>query len=212
MSCEPSYPYTPTFTPSATDCVAPIYARRRSRAIIPGMDIVTPLFFRSVGQSFDANQVEIELVDLPTGEFRVYFEGALVASYPVLFQAGAIAALRLAITSDPNTIIEMPVVGFDIFDERMTEEDGDGGVSMIAGLGPFDRTFFEGGEGAPDDATLASIRTGPQRTIYIIRSEEDLQGNDVEPPGSRRIQQWNGFAWISYCNTVPGQCPGEGTC
>lgn len=213
MSCQPSYAYRPDFTPSATDCVAPVYARRRSRVSIEGSESVTPLFFRSKAQAFDANALEVELVGAPTNLFRVYSRGVVVSTYPVTFQAGAISTLRAMITSDLDSLIEMPEVGIDIFDLRTTEEDGAGGAALTPGLAPFVRIALTGGEGAPEDATvIATIRTGPQRTIYVISSEEDIDGTEVVPPASRRIQQWNGFSWISYCNNVPGQCPGEGTC
>lgn len=105
----------------------------------------------------------------------------------------------------------MPTLGLDIYDTRSAEADGDG--VLTPGLQPFVRTPLTGGVGAPSDAsTLASIRTGPTRSIYIVRSIEDNTGTDVFPPASQRIQQWNGAMWISYCNNVQGSCPGEGTC
>lgn len=137
----------------------------------------------------------------------------MVKTYLVnTYTIGAIAALRTLIqTTDPNPYVEMPAVAFDIYDTRTVEPDGDG--VLESGLGPFARVALTGGEGAPeDDSTLATIRTGPTRTIFIVRSREDDNGSDITPGASERIQRWNGTAWISYCNSVQGSCPSEGTC
>ena len=214
MSCYPSYTYTPTFTPSATPCLAPTYELHRSRITTPatGSLLTTPLFFRSKNQNFDANDIEVELVASPP-RFRVYYNNVLVKSYIVApYTIGAIATLRNLIqTTDPNPYIEMPALAFDIYDLRTTEPDSDGVVE--SGLGPFARVALTGGQGAPEDASsLASIRTGPTRSIYIVRSIEDNTGADSFPDSSQRIQQWNGTSWISYCNNEQGECPGEGTC
>lgn len=210
MSCAPSYAYVPTFTPSNTDCVIPTYTEHRSRVSIPGDEIITTsLFFRSVDQTYEANQIEVELT--AGGEFRVFFNGTQVAGSPymVTFGTGAIATLRSALSS--STVIEMPPVATDVYDLRVAESDGDGIVTP--GLAPFARTFLTGGQGAPTDgSTISSIRTGPSRTLYLVKSQEDVFGNDVVPGPSQKIRQWNGTTWISYCNNVPGQCPGEGTC
>jgi hypothetical protein len=213
MSCYPSYPYVPAFVASGVSCTAPQYALHRSRLAVPG-DLLTAddLFFRSKNQNFEANQIELELVGAPFNEFRVYFNAALVKTYFVFFGTGAIAALRNQINViDPNPYMEMPAIGVDIYDLRAIENDGDG--VLVPGLQPFIRQFMVGGQGAPSDASsLAAIRTGPTRTIYIVTSLEDTAGADVTPNASQRIQQWNGTMYISYCNNIVGACPGEGTC
>lgn len=108
-------------------------------------------------------------------------------------------------TTNHSTLIEMLPRGED------TKYDL-GGID-IGCLAPFAETFLVGGDGGPTDgAGLATIRTGPERSIIIIRTTEDYAGEDIRPPGSRRIQQWDGTQWISYCNDVQGSCPLEGTC
>jgi hypothetical protein len=213
MSCYPSYLYVPAFVESNVSCVAPQYSTHRSRLLVPGNGVTsTDLFFRSKNQNAEANLIELELVNFPVNEFRVYYNAVLVKTYTVFFGTGAIADLRNQIqTTDPNPYMEMPALGVDIYDIRTIEDDGDG--VLLPGLQPFVRSFMTGGVGAPTDASgLASIRTGPTRTIYIVRSREDTNGADITPAASQRIQQWNGAMWISYCNNVPGACPGEGTC
>lgn len=206
MSCTPSYAYRPSFTPSNATCSAPVFALQRGRVTTQGSDFVTPLFFRSVQQSFAANDIEIEGTE---DQLRVYFRGVLVETYLLQPAPGTIAALRISVQG--SQYIEMPSVGVDVLDERTEELDGDG--TMESGYGPFLRVALTGGSGAPTDgASIASIRTGPQRTLFIVGSIEDVFGNSVTPGPSQQIQQWNGSVWISYCNTTPGECPKEGTC
>lgn len=212
MSCYPSYAgaYTPAFVASGTPCTAPQYELHRSRLAIAASATADPLFFRSKDQNFEANDIELQLT--AGGQFRIYYNGTLVKTYSIAYGIGAVAALRTLIqTTDPNIYIEMPAVGLDIYDTRSSETDGDGVTTP--GLQPFARQFMTGGEGAPSDSSvLASIRTGPTRTVFIVRSKENNTGADIQPPASEKIQQWNGAAWISYCNNVTGSCPGEGTC
>lgn len=215
MSCYPSYAgtYTPAFVASAVPCVAPQYALHRSRLTVAGNGTTSDsLFFRSKNQNFEANLIELELVGAPSNAFNVYYNGVLAKSYAVFFGTGGIANLRSQINNiDPNPYMEMPALGVDIYDLRTIENDGDG--ITVPGIAPFVRSFMTGGSGAPSDgSSLASIRTGPTRSMYIVRSLEDNTGTDIFPPASLRIQQWNGAMWISYCNNVQGACPGEGTC
>jgi hypothetical protein len=112
--------------------------------------------------------------------------------------------LRIAISNNPSSLVEMYTRGSDVFDPG-----GEDDPCLL----PFALTFLSGGEGGPTDAaSLATIRTGPDRSVIIIQTREDINGNPITPPASSRIQQWNGVQWISYCNTIPGVCPGEGTC
>lgn len=213
MSCYPSYPYTPAFTESSASCFAPSYELHRSRlSVTPSGMLATPLFFRSKDQNNESNLIEVELVDTPTPQLRIIFDGSVVKTYAVSLGAGGIAGLRMLIqATDPNPYIEMPSVGVDKYDTRTIEDDGDG--TTASGIAPFVRTALTGGVGAPSDASsLAAIRTGPTRTIYIVKSLEDVMGEDIFPPASQRIQQWNGSSYISYCNNIQGSCPGEGTC
>ena len=81
------------------------------------------------------------------------------------------------------------------------------GVDALC-LSTFPVTNMTGGEGGPtSSAGLSSIRTGPERSVIRISTEEALDGTPVDPPQSRRVQQWNGAAWVEYSNAVPGVCP-----
>ena len=103
--------------------------------------------------------------------------------------------------------IEMPPLNFDVYDNRAQEDDTlldftPGGVTTFA------RTHMRGGTGAPTDAvSLSGIRTGPERSIIILATTEDIEGNDVTPPWNRRVQQWTGSMWATYSNLVPNACP-----
>jgi hypothetical protein len=219
MSCEPSYTYRPTFSSGSTPCAAPAYTTTRSRVTVtPPPQTVgpQPLFFRSKHQNAEANNIAVEMINGPgsTIQLNVVYNGAIVKSYGGLIEGtvGQITILRNMIeVSDPNNYIEMPPVGFDILDLRGVETDGDNITE--AGISTFPRTPLTGGQGAPTDANvIPTIRTGPERTLFIVSTEEDITGAPTSPPASRRVQQWNGHAWISYCNNVAGSCPGEGTC
>lgn len=195
MSCEPAYTYRPTFTPSNVKCVAPGFAEHRSRLT------ENQAFFRSKDQGPSTNNIELEITG---GHLNVYFDNVLVEQYTAFVGAGGIASLRSAVAG--SKYIEMPVFGYDIFDFRSTEDD------VTIGLTAFARTHMKGGSGAPTDATgLAGIRTGPDRSIVIITTTEAADGSPVTPPYDHHVRQWNGYAWVSYSNLVPGACPYEGT-
>jgi hypothetical protein len=169
------------------------------------------MFFRSKDQGPETNQLELEI---DASNLYVYFEGVLVETFPVTVGGeGSIAALRAAV-HHPTTgsdYIEMPTLGFDIFDNRSTEDDTlfdftPGGVSMFA------QTFLRGGSGPPtDDAGLAGIRTGPERSIIILATTEAADGSPITPPWFRRVQQWTGSDWVTYANLAQGACPYIGT-
>lgn len=213
MSCEPLYPYRPSFTASSSPCTAPGYPEHRARAIVAG------LFFRSKGFGPERNLISIEL---PTsgqyaGKVLVRVEDEIVETYTPTTGVGGIASLRSLITSNTSSIIEMPTLRYDIYDTRTEENDLAGDPLAVpptvdGGLVAFSRTYLIGGEGGPTSAAgLASIRTGPERTIVIITTTEDDHGTTIDVPLSRKTRQWNGDEWINYSNTVPGACPKEGT-
>lgn len=211
-SCAPSYNYRPiAFVASVDQCVAPVYAEHRSRLTAGNA------FFRSKVQGLSENDISVECVTTPSQSFNIYVEGVLVRSYPVTFTAGGINGLRIAINADPvpsEVPIEMPSLNYDVYDTREyedTEEDINLNVPYT-GLEPFVLSSLSGGSGGPTTPSgLAAIRTGPERSVFIISTTEDDKGVDVTPT-SQRIRQWDGTSWISYCNNVQGACPGEGTC
>lgn len=209
--CAPQYDYRPTsFVAGSTQCVAPIYAEHRSRLFEGGT------FFRSKEQGPEQNLIEIECLGSPYNVVNIYDNNVLTETYVVTFGAGSIADLRFQVTNrgvfpdtNPPSIIEMLEVTIDYYDNR-TDEPDDG---ILGGLVPFVRVSLIGGEGGPTtDAGLASIRTGPERTMFILSTTEDTDGSPLTPPASKRVKQWNGTSWISYCNLTVGNCPLEGTC
>lgn len=209
-NCSPQYSYRPTnFTASEVACAAPLYAEHRSRLTAGNA------FFRSKNQGPEENLISVECLAVPAPTFNVYVNGVLVRTYIVILGYGGIADLRSQLNADPNQStlpIEMPIINYDVYDTRIPPEEFTDGLTTI-GLDPFPLTYLSGGSGGPTtDAGLSSIRTGPDRTLFILATTEDLTGADITPPASSRVRQWNGTAWISYCNLIQGQCPLEGTC
>lgn len=198
--CFPQYEYRPNFTPSEIKCVAPWFVEHRAR-LTEG-----ETFFRSIQQGPETNNIAIE-IDGAT--CTIYYNDVIVETFPATLGPGGIDLLRTTI-SNPITgskYIEMPILGFDIFDNRATEDD------VLIGLTSFIKTNLSGGTGGPRTLQeLNKIRTGPDRTIILIATTEALNGSPTTPPPTRRVQQWDGSQWISYCNYFQGQCPGEGTC
>lgn len=212
-NCSPSYTYRPVgFVASSTSCYAPYFAEHRSRLTAGNA------FFRSKNQGPSGNNIALECVNITTPKFNIYVNGVLVRSYDVSLTAGGIADLRSQLNTDPissEVPIEMTSLNYDIYDTRIYEDTSEDLMQNIpyTGLDPFVLVFLSGGDGGPTTAEgLTAIRTGPERTMFILSLTEDTNGADMFPPASRRVQQWNGTEWISYCNLVQGACPGDGTC
>lgn len=206
-SCLPTYEYVPTsFISSDVDCVAPGYDEHRSRRIVT--TALTSLFFRSKEQGESNNLIEISL---SSNTFTVYYDGDVVEQYAnITMGQGGIAALRTKLAA--SEYIQMPALKYDIFDTRTHENDGGAvivpppGTNIPAGgLGTFSRQFLSGASGPPEDFNgLASIRTGPTRTMCIVHTTESVTG---APISLHQPRQWNGYNWISYANVVQGSCP-----
>lgn len=212
--CAPQYDYRPTnFEAGVDDCVAPVFPEHRSRLTAGGC------FFRSINQGPDENLISIECVESPTPVVNVYISDVLIRTYNVTLGYGGIADLRAQVNYDithPPVApavpipIEMLPINDDIFDERETPEENE---LEMKGLTPFIKQNLSGGSGGPTTAEgLEGIRTGPERTIFILSTTEHVDGSPITPPSSKRVQQWNGVEWISYCNLVSGECPLEGVC
>jgi hypothetical protein len=159
------------------------------------------MFFRSIHQGFEANQIELEIITT----LKIYYTGVHVETFPVTLGPGGIALLRSAVNAGSD-YIRMFAPLFDIFDPRGTEDD------TIIGATAFARTHMRGGSGPPtDDAGLNAIRTGPERAIIILATTEDDDGSPLTPPWTRRVQQWTGSDWVTFANLVPRACPYIGT-
>lgn len=216
-SCSPSYSYRPEFKAGPPICTAPVYQEHRSRLHIlkipylpmPPNGLLHGLFFRSKDQSYTVNNISLEMT---SSDLNVYFFGQLVEQYPT---SGGISSLRSRISGTsstpydvPSNYIEMPTFLFDIYDIVRTIED----TTSFGGLFTFPVTKMIGGSGGPTDGSgLAGIRTGPDRSLIVIATTENLTGQPVTPPAEKRVRQWQGANWISYSNLIPRACPIEGT-
>lgn len=205
MSCSPSYGYRPTVRPSPTQSGMPAFAEHRSRLFAGGT------YFRSLGQSQSQNDISLEVtVGVADATLNVRVQGSLQESYTVPqvlvlgVCTGGITAMRAAVNGG-SSLIEMYARGLDIFD---------GGADDPSNcLTAFPDTNMTGGSGAPQDATQAfldTIFTGLERTMIVVSDTEDINGNPITPPTSRRVQQWDGTQWIQYSNLVQGACPVDG--
>lgn len=193
MSCNPTYTYRPAqFTASNESCRMPVFHEHRARLTAGGT------FFRTVQQSKSQNLTALELTST---QLNVYYDNVLREQFNATSGAGSIAALR-ALVNNTSTIIEMPMVLTDIFDSRTVENDGVGG-----GLTPFTLTRMSGGDGGPTDGLgIEAIRTGPERTLVMIATTEDINGRPILKRFDQRMQQWNGVNWLPYDNAIPGRC------
>lgn len=231
MSCQPTYSYRPSeFIPSDQKCRAPVYKERRARAetiIDPTDPIMFPnrgLFFRTRGFGFDRNNISIEMRsisnigDVPSGVivdpdnlppfiFLVWYydqtsETTNVLEYFPSNLYPSFSQLRVGLDLT-HSAIEMPPMAVDINDDVRDSESN----TLFA----FSLRQLRGGSGGPTSSeSIDMIRTGPKRTMIIISTTEDYEGNDVRPADSKRVQQWNGTSWVSYINNVQGVCPLDG--
>lgn len=188
LSCLPTYDYEPLgFIPSNVNCVAPGFDERRSRLTVSS----TSMFFRSKEQGQSTNCIEIELIGTV---FNTYFNGDFVSTSSYT-NVTSISTLRTNISNNVTSIIEMPALGADIYDNRISE-------TVFAG---FTRRFLVGGSGPPEDSVgLSLIRTGPSRTMCVVHSREGISGSSV---AVHQPYQWNGSMWIPYSNALQGGCP-----
>ena len=172
--------------------------------------------------------MEIPSTGVNANKFLVRLDGVVVETYDPTLGVGGIERLRTLITANTDSIIEMPVLNYDIYDLRADENDSGGSGAVPPPVLPTDppaadaipdhglhyitETHLIGGEGGPSTSGgLAAIRTGPERSIVIIVTTEDHPGNTIDVPLDRKTRQWNGRTWISYSNISPGRCPIEGT-
>jgi hypothetical protein len=215
MSCSPSYDYRPTDRPSPSQSSAPGFVEHRSRRFAGGT------FFRSIEQGQDQNNISIEaIIESSTITFNIRVLGVIEETFvvpqvfilggPPLFMdscSGGIDALRAAVNDGitGSTIIEMTPRGFDIFDS--------GADPLDNCLSAFTDTPMSGGSGPPTAGVqgfLDSIFTGTERTMLIIITTESINGFPITPGADRRVQQWDGVAWVTYANLVQGSCPLDG--
>jgi hypothetical protein len=204
LDCSPHYTYRPIFIASAIPCVAPAFDEHRSRLFAGGTFFRSKLIIALVEtQGTACNNISLEIIKDVTSPdsaklytLNVFYNSSLVETFPIIQDETAspacsgnpIGTLRANIAS--SNYISMPIRDTDIND--LLGEDSQC-------LSDFSLVAMTGGDGGPTNAsTIASIRTGPDRTIFIVSTTEDQNGNPVEPSVVRKVQQWDGASWITY--------------
>jgi len=140
----------------------------------------------------------------PTETFTltISFEGTIVETYQVtqpsncsIMGGGQIGTLRSNIAG--SQYISMPTRGTDAQDIAGMDSDC---LTTFSGL-------MSGGTG-PGENDVASIRTGPDRTIVYVNSKENSNG---APTASSDLIQWNydTLSWVPF--VTDGDCRPEGT-
>ena len=206
MSCQPPYDYRPSYTPRTT-ARALVRPEHRSRLFAGGT------YFRSLEQGQDQNLISLEITaTFGPDEYTLFvrYDGTLVETFGPVDQTvdgmsgtcpieNGINNLRTLVNAG-SEYIEMFTRGADIVYDFM-------GFDSPC-LSAFSETFMSGGDGRPRDARdIARINSGPERTLVIITSTEDITGTEIDPPAERKVWQWNGEEWITYSNLEQGKCP-----
>lgn len=209
LDCSPCYEGEPAIIPGAPS-VLPIEELARSRLFAGGT------FFRSKltvpgdsdFQGTICNSIALSVVSAGTAfDLIVYFDNVEVERYSttqsltcsMISPSGAIADLRSKTAS--SIYISMPARGTD-------EEDALGVDDFC--LSFFAKTSMSGGVG-PSENDVSSIRTGQERTIAYISTQENANG---KPVSSKSLIQWNydTLQWIAYvldadCALPDDHCP-----
>jgi hypothetical protein len=217
LDCRPPYAYRPNFTENG-QCTAPGFIEKRARLFAGGT------FFRSKNAGEGMNLIAVEYTQpTTTVVLNIYDDGALVETWdsgvtpetppvgsPSPDCAGTVAAALRVIVNANSNYIEMPSVDYGgvsfalqpIFLASNPPSSTPPGDDCDNLFGP---TTLADGEGPPtDDTGLASIRTGPDRSMVILRETEIVNNNAsdqgllVTPPQDQKVRQWDGFNWIQY--------------
>ena len=199
----PPYGFRPNFVPSRTNpSAATISPVSRSRLFAGGT------YFRSIDQGGDRNGISLEAVVSGSGvDLNVRFDGSLIETISVAQTVnasgncigGGISSLRTAVNAS-STLVEMPARGTDINDSGTDASSNCvsafGDTSMAGATGP-----------SADPAFIAAIRTGAERALVIISTEENSVGFPTAPSAAEKVLQFDGTDFIPYSNLIPGQCP-----
>jgi len=209
LDCRPPYgkgsppQYVPVFIASSTPCIAPGYEEHRSRLFAGGTFFRSNLLLGSPGTEVlgtICNDISLEItrVFVSGGDYdytlTVKYQSTIVETYGTYRQdifncGGTIDQLRADVNAS-SEYITMP--------DRDSDFEDTGGLDADC-LSIFGESSMAGGSGGPTDgSTINSIRTGPERTIIVISTTEDANGAPKEPPTARKVQQWDGFDWITY--------------
>ena len=200
---KPPYGFRPNFVPSRTNpSAATVSPVARSRRFSGGT------YFRSIDQGGDRNDISLEaVVSGSTVDLNVRFDGSLLETISVAQTVnasgdcigGGISSLRIAVNAS-SILVEMPARGTDINDSG-----ADASSNCVSAFGDTSMTGATGP--SADPAFIESIRTGPERALVIVSTEENSVGFPVAPTAAEKVLQFDGTDFIPYSNLVPGQCP-----
>ena len=225
QDCRPPYDYRPDFTPSVDaegpDCSAPGFIETRARLFAGGT------FFRSVNAGATQNRISVEyVIPVSTIVLNVYYKDVLRESFdsgltpepppPPLGSppsaadcTGTVAKALRTMVNGTSQYIEMPPIdhGGTEFGPRLFQASN--GASQTPPGDDCDNlfgpTYLSGGSGPPrTSAGLAAIRTGPERSMVILRRTEIITktaadpGLLVDPPANQKVRQWDGEEWVPY--------------
>ena len=228
LDCSPcSITNRPCYDPALGTAVLPKYNLARSRLEAGGT------FFRSklgVGdtQGIETNDIALAVENTAIDEMTliVYYNDVEVERFAV-FQvdnctapgeppppAGigdgvGIPSLRAATSS--SEYISMPARTTDAQDACVFVLELECPADDSC-LSTFSKTNMSGGSG-PTEASVPSIRTGPDRTFIFIDSKEDANGVIFDPGPGANLNQWNfdTLEWGAY--VIDADCRPEGdTC
>ena len=215
MPCEPKYDYRPRrFVASPQMCVAPLYVERRARRKDGGAGS----FFRYIVPGTIGNKTTIEFVqtsmlansasydvfvnhpDYPQESYTVTQTWTDETETESATFNGGFGPMRSVVNSS-SQIIQMPARGTDFYDPATQDPEGGQVPPEDTPITPGTYRLLNG-SGPPTDASLIdTIRTGPGRTLAIIRMTEALDGTPSYPSwiGSDRVTlEWNGTDWVKY--------------
>lgn len=201
----------------------PAFIEERSRVFAGGT------FFRSKNAGSTSNLIEVEYVSSGGVLLNVYDNGILVESFgpvpgpevsvpnptppPATTCTPTVNPAMRALVNGNSNYIQMPTLDYGgepanaspiaIFNSSNPPDDPvTPGDDCSFFFGP---TFLSGGSGPPtDSSTLATIRTGPERSMVIVTLTEIINddasddGRLFDPPPPEKVRQYDGTDWIPY--------------
>lgn len=197
---SPTYKYRPDFKPGSEPCRIQIFSRARSRAT-PGN-----FYVRSKFQGPSANDITVQSTwytgsngtGSPTTDMLSVNSVVLTVTHPDFATEIYIASMSyddIDLEWDPDGITS---IKGQLYNESALVEsktDTKGNASLVDHMPYFSTTSLSGASGYPSPPG-PSIRTGPERSLILLKSEEHPNG-----AGGKSIDamlEWNGFKWIEY--------------
>lgn len=194
----PTYKYRPDFKPGSEPCRIQIYSRARGRLT------VSNFFLRSKFQGPSANDIAVE---------SVWYDGPNGTGNPTTSSSSVQSVVVTVTSPDYPTEVYIDDMEYDGMDwletglgVRSQMNDSSlmveyNGSDVQAPVTPpdyvpyFSSTNLSGASGYPSPPG-SSIRTGPERSLILLKSEERPNGSGGNPIDS--MLEWNGSKWIEY--------------